>query len=101
MFADGSPSRTKLLISCCTGTALVVRFTDDETYRSGLFTQEEVAANSLAADNLMPRPLLAEHIKKWGTDVCALARFFKVSEAAMRIRLGFKWTKVHSRIRFP
>ena len=76
MFADGSPSRTKLLIFCCTGTALVVRFTDDEMYSSGLSTQEEVAANSLAADILMPRPLLAEHIKKWGTDVCVLARFF-------------------------
>ena len=64
--------------------------TDDQMYSSGLSTQEEVAANSLAADILMPRPLLAEHIKKWGTDVCVLARFFKLSEAAMRIRLGFK-----------
>jgi len=63
---------------------------DHEMYCSGLSTQEEVAANSLAADILMPRPLLTEHIKKWGTDVCVLARFFKLSEAAMRIRLGFK-----------
>ena len=64
--------------------------TDDEMYRSGLSRQEEVAANSLAADILMPRPLHAEHIKKWGTDICVLARFFKVSDAAMRTRLGSK-----------
>ncbi len=59
-------------------------------YRSGLSTREEIAANSLAADILMPRPLLAEHIKNWGRDVSVLAKIFKVSEAAMRIRLGLR-----------
>jgi Zn-dependent peptidase ImmA (M78 family) len=64
--------------------------TDDEMYRSGLSIHEEVAANNLAADILMPRPLLAEHIEKWGTNVPVLAQIFKVSEAAMPIRLGLK-----------
>jgi predicted transcriptional regulator len=62
--------------------------TDDAMYRSGLSTREEVEANRLAADILMPRSLVIEHIKLWGTDAEVLAKLFNVSEAAMRIRLS-------------
>jgi hypothetical protein len=61
--------------------------TDDSLYRSGLSSWEEVQANRLAADILMPRSLLARYIKSYGPDVDVLARLFKVSEAAMQIRL--------------
>jgi Zn-dependent peptidase ImmA (M78 family) len=56
-------------------------------YRSGLSTWEEVEANHLAADILMPRALLASYIAQWGVDAAVLAPFFKVSRAAMQIRL--------------
>lgn len=62
--------------------------TDDAMYRSGLSTREEAEANRLAADILMPRPLIAHYIKSYGSaDPEVLASIFHVSEAAMRIRL--------------
>jgi hypothetical protein len=61
---------------------------DDALYRSGLSTREEVEANSMAADILMPRKLVGEYVAKYGLQPQALAAFFSVSEAAMRIRLG-------------
>jgi predicted transcriptional regulator len=60
---------------------------DDALYRSGLTNREEVAANKLAADILMPRRLLKEFAFA-GDDVEALAHQFNVSEQAMAIRLG-------------
>ncbi len=62
--------------------------TDDEFYRSNLSSWEEVEANRLAADILIPRKLLVKHIESSGDDPALLASIFKVSEAAMRIRLG-------------
>lgn len=61
--------------------------TDDAMYRSGLTTWEEVEANHLAADILMPRSLLGSYISKWGSNPEILAPMFKVSRAAMEIRL--------------
>jgi Zn-dependent peptidase ImmA (M78 family) len=62
--------------------------TDDAFYRSNLSNREEAEANRFAADILMPRPLLAKYITMYGSDPAFLAEMFKVSEAAMRIRLG-------------
>jgi hypothetical protein len=61
---------------------------DDELYRSGLSTRQEAQANRFAADILMPRNLINRYIKRWGIDAEALASEFKVSAAAMRIRLN-------------
>lgn len=66
--------------------------TDDRWYRSNLSNREEAEANSLAADILMPRELLHHHIRLIGLDPAALARIFKVSESAMKIRLGIQQT---------
>lgn len=62
--------------------------TDDALYRSGLSNWEEVEANRLAADILMPRKLIVQYAHTWGSDPQALAPFFKVSIEAMRIRLS-------------
>lgn len=61
---------------------------DDALYRSGLPHQEEVQANALAADILMPRSKVREMQSLYGTDIAKLAAAFNVSERAMGIRLG-------------
>ena len=61
---------------------------DDTMYRSGLSTREEVAANQLAAQILMPMELIKKLIGEGINDVQALARRFQVSLPAMKIRLG-------------
>lgn len=62
--------------------------TDDALYRSGLSNWEEVEANRLAADILMPRKLIVHYARTWGYDPETLCNFFKVSAEAMRIRLS-------------
>ncbi|MGH9393254.1 MAG: ImmA/IrrE family metallo-endopeptidase [Terriglobales bacterium] len=61
---------------------------DDEWYRGGLTSAEEAEANRLAADILMPRALILDFQNRGFDDAVALASIFKVSKAAMRIRLG-------------
>lgn len=61
---------------------------DDALYRSGLSDRAEVEANRLAADILMPRPLLNRYRARFGDDAKRLAEVFEVSEQAMAIRLG-------------
>ena len=61
---------------------------DDAMYRSGLPHAEEVQANALAADILMPRNLVREMQAIHGDNVEILAGLFWVSQAAMSIRLG-------------
>lgn len=66
---------------------------DDTMYRSALSTRREVEANKLAAELCMPRHLInEERAKRKHLDedslVDELARLFKVSRQAMRIRLG-------------
>ncbi|GJD76167.1 ImmA/IrrE family metallo-endopeptidase [Methylobacterium goesingense] len=60
--------------------------TDNTLYRSELSGTYEAQANRLAADILMPIPLLRSLRKQYPT-TSALAKQFKVSEEAMRIRL--------------
>lgn len=65
---------------------------DDAMYRSGLSTREEVQANRLAADILMPYPLIQQLVDSGIRDVQSLAAAFQVSEVAMKIRLGIPVT---------
>lgn len=62
--------------------------TDDALYRSGLSTLEEVHANRLAADILMPFALIEDAIRKGSKSINALAGTLLVSPQAMSIRLG-------------
>lgn len=60
---------------------------DDGMYRSGLPSNVETQANRLAAELLMPAPLVK---KLWKVGVCSvfqLSDIFQASEAAVRIRL--------------
>ncbi|MEO3416134.1 ImmA/IrrE family metallo-endopeptidase [Roseovarius sp. CAU 1744] len=61
---------------------------DDALYRSGLPHREEVQANALAADILMPKKLVREMQGQHGDEIGKLAEIFWVSEQAMSIRLG-------------
>jgi hypothetical protein len=62
---------------------------DDAMYRSGLSTREEVEANRLAADILMPAQLVLK-LKTEGCDSPEkMAKALQVSEEAMRIRLSY------------
>jgi IrrE N-terminal-like domain len=60
---------------------------DDALYRSGLSTLEEVRANRLAAEILMPFDLIEQAIKKGAKNVQDLAALFRVSAQAMSVRL--------------
>jgi Zn-dependent peptidase ImmA (M78 family) len=48
----------------------------------------EVQANKMAADILMPRHLLNQHVSNGVNSVSELARIFQVSESAMSFRVG-------------
>lgn len=60
---------------------------DDTFYRSGLSERREFEANALAAEILMPWPLIRALMKE-DASATQLARRLEVSEAAMHIRLG-------------
>lgn len=62
----------------------------DEAYRDVTFEGSivEARANGYAAALLMPFRLLQEEVDTFGPYPALLAQRFKVSEAAMRIRLG-------------
>lgn len=67
---------------------------DNVMYRSNLSSSLEVEANRLAADLIMPRNLVNGHLSQIAhlsrdDIVIALAERFRVSQPAMRIRLGF------------
>jgi Zn-dependent peptidase ImmA (M78 family) len=61
---------------------------DDTFYRSGLSERREYEANSLAAEILMPWPLIKQLMKEGKTSAPELAASLQVSPAAMSIRLG-------------
>lgn len=61
---------------------------DDTFYRSGLSETREYEANALAAEILMPWPLIKNLMKQDFREVAALADALQVSPAAMSIRLG-------------
>jgi len=61
---------------------------DDGLYRSRLSNSMEIQANKMAADILMPRHLLNQHMSNGVSSVSELARIFQVSESAMSFRVG-------------
>lgn len=66
---------------------------DNVMYRSSLSSKKEIEANRLAADILMPNSMVLKEISELGgkrdeVAAIALARKFRVSTAAMKIRLG-------------
>jgi len=61
---------------------------DDTFYRSGLSERRETEANKLAAEILMPWPLIRNLMQAGHTQSTDLADKLGVSEAAMHIRLG-------------
>jgi hypothetical protein len=61
---------------------------EDSLYRSGMGGQEESEANRLAADILMPYPLIQKLASAGDKTPEALADHLAVSLAAIKIRLG-------------
>ncbi len=62
--------------------------TDDALYRSGLSTLQEVQANKMAAEILMPFRLIEETMQSGVRTLGELAAKFQVSKQAMGIRTG-------------
>ena len=91
--SNEAPNRQRFTIAHEIGHYLLHRdrigdgLTDDALYRSGLSTMEEVRANRLAADILMPYDLVERSIKQGVKNVEDLAALFRVSVQAMRVRL--------------
>lgn len=66
---------------------------DNVMYRSSLSSRREAEANRLAADIIMPYPCVLRELERLGgvrdeVSAAALARAFKVSLPAMKVRLG-------------
>jgi IrrE N-terminal-like domain len=66
---------------------------DTVMYRSSLSSSREAEANRLAADIIMPMPRVMEELRSLGgkrdeATAVVLARAFKVSLPAMKVRLG-------------
>jgi Zn-dependent peptidase ImmA (M78 family) len=61
---------------------------DDTFYRSGLSEKREYEANKLAAEILMPWPLIRQLMSEGTATADGLAQALQVSDAAMHIRLG-------------
>jgi hypothetical protein len=61
---------------------------DDAMYRSDLSSREETEANRLAADILMPFPLIQVLMKSGIREVSQLANKLQVSLPALKIQLG-------------
>ena len=61
---------------------------DDTFYRSGLSERREYEANAVAAEILMPWPLIRRLMHDGERNVEKLAETLQVSPAAMNIRLG-------------
>lgn len=64
------------------------RIVDDALYRSGLTNAQEVEANKLAAEILMPWHLINKVMNEKTNSIQELANIFQVSDSAMSIRLG-------------
>ena len=69
-------------------SAQISDLTDDTFYRSSLSTAQEVEANKLAADIIMPYQLIDSLQRNGVVGVSGLAQALQVSEVAMMIRLG-------------
>jgi Zn-dependent peptidase ImmA (M78 family) len=57
-------------------------------YRGGLSSREETQANQMAADILMPFPLINKLVDQGETTIEKLAKRLQVSLPALKIRLG-------------
>lgn len=68
--------------------AIGAELVDDTFYRSGLSERREFEANALAAEILMPWPLVLSLMEDGKKDPKELADALQVSAAAMHIRLG-------------
>ena len=64
---------------------------DDALYRSSLGGSIERQANNYAANLLMPWHLINSEFEKGANSIEELAERFRVSKAAMSIRLGIPW----------
>ncbi|WP_119944777.1 ImmA/IrrE family metallo-endopeptidase [Neorhizobium sp. NCHU2750] len=95
------PSRQRFTVAHELGHFLLHRdqigngISDDVLYRSTLSDRREAEANRIAADILMPEPLVEGALKtaeviRADEPVAYLAKRFGVSEAAMKIRLGIE-----------
>lgn len=62
--------------------------TDNALYHSGLSTLQEVQANKLAADILMPFDLIEQEMRAGATSLDELAKRFDVTRQAIAVRLG-------------
>lgn len=63
---------------------------EDIMYRGGLSNREEIQANQMAADILMPFPLIRKLVDEGENTVEKLAARLQVSVPAMKIRLGMR-----------
>lgn len=61
---------------------------EDALYRSGLSNKQEMQANKLAAEILMPLHLINRAMDSYVKTIGELARLFQVSDSAMSVRLG-------------
>ena len=91
--SNEAPNRQRFTIAHEIGHYLLHRhkigdgLEDDALYRSGLSSFDEVRANRLAADILMPLDLIEEAIKDGAKSVQELSELFRVSPQAMSVRL--------------
>lgn len=65
---------------------------EDILYRSGLSSREETQANQMAADILMPFPLIRKLVDQGAKSLEQLAAKLQVSQQALKIRLGLPAT---------
>lgn len=61
---------------------------EDALYRSGLSNKQEIQANKLAAEILMPLHLINRAMDSHIKTIGELAQLFQVSDSAMSVRLG-------------
>ena len=83
--------RTNSRISCCTATTSGTASPKARLYRSRLRNGQEVEANNLAADILMPYDKIEEVIDddRWrDASLDEVAAKFGVSKSALKVRLG-------------
>ncbi len=72
--------------------ALTNGIVEDALFRGGLSSKQEVEANQLAADILMPFPLIGRLMAQGNRTIDELSEALEVSKAAISIRLGVSYT---------
>jgi Zn-dependent peptidase ImmA (M78 family) len=64
---------------------------EDALFRGGLSSKQETQANQLAAEILMPFPLIEQLMAQGNRTIEELAEALEVSKAAISIRLGVSY----------